>query len=207
MATDNFLDKKSVLGLAERVPMCPPETIVFADSIQWGGVSLLNKNQHQYSENISAINVSNREMIRKLAIGQSIACKIKINAEQEILPLFLVSKTKDASASNSTTYITKGTTVLNDGKIAGVIFEYIYQIIQQSTGLSRIVETLNCHVYIHDWGEHNTIHYYLMERIIKYRHARALTLSISQRTIFRTIILVIFVGESVWQQKSGSSRL
>lgn len=31
MATDNFLDKKSVLGLAERVPMCPPETIVFAD--------------------------------------------------------------------------------------------------------------------------------------------------------------------------------
>lgn len=24
MATDNFLDKKSVLGLAERVPMCPP---------------------------------------------------------------------------------------------------------------------------------------------------------------------------------------
>lgn len=146
-------------------------------------------------------------MIRKLAIGQSIACKIKINAEQEILPLFLVSKTKDASASNSTTYIIKGTTVLNDGKIAGVIFEYIYQIIQQSTGLSRIVETLNCHVYIHDWGEHNTIHYYLMERVIKYRHARALTLSISQRTIFRTIILVIFVGESAWQQMSGSSRL
>lgn len=153
MATDNFLDKKSVLGLAERVPMCPPpETIVFADSIQWGGGSLSNKNQHQYNENISATNVSNREMIRKLAIGQSIACKIKINAEQEILPLFLVSKTNGNSASGSiSTYITKGTTVLNDGKIAGVIFEYIYQIIQ-TTGLSRIVEALNCHVYIHDWG-------------------------------------------------------
>ena len=92
-------------------------------------------------------------MIRKLAIGQSIACKIKINAEQEILPLFLVSKTSETSTegSRSTTYITKGTTVLNDGKIAGVIFEYIYQTIQ-TTGLSRIVETLNCHVYIHDWG-------------------------------------------------------
>ena len=40
MATDKFLDKKSVLGLAERVPMCPPpETIVFADSIEWMGYS------------------------------------------------------------------------------------------------------------------------------------------------------------------------
>ena len=130
----------------------PPETIVFADSIQWLGNSLTNKNQHQYNENISATNVSNREMIRKLAIGQSIACKIKINAEQEILPLFLVSKTNDVSASGSIAiFITKGTTVLNDGKIAGVIFKYIYQKIQ-TTGLSRIVETLNCHVYIHDWG-------------------------------------------------------
>ena len=130
----------------------PPETIVFADSIQWLGNSLTNKNQHQYNENISATNVSNREMIRKLAIGQSIACKIEINAKQEILPLFLVSKTNTTSTSGSiSTYITKGTTVLNDGKIAGVIFKYIYQTIQ-TTGLSRIVETLNCHVYIHDWG-------------------------------------------------------
>ena len=48
MATDNFLDKKSVLGLAERVPMCPPpETIVFADSIQWGGGSFTGGNQYQ----------------------------------------------------------------------------------------------------------------------------------------------------------------
>lgn len=153
MATDKFLDKKSVLGLAERVPMCPPpETIVFADSIQWTGNSLTNKNQHQYNENISDTNVSNLELIQKLAIGQSIACKIKINAEQEILPLVLVSMTNDVSALGSiSTYITKGTTVLNDGKIAGVIFKYIYQIIK-NTGISRIVKTLNCHVYIHDWG-------------------------------------------------------
>ena len=133
--------------------MSPPETIVFADSISWVGGSLSNKNQYQYNENISTTNVSNREMIRKLAIGQSIACKIKINAEQEILPLFLVSKTNDVSASGSiATFITKGTTVLNDGKIAGVIFEYIYQRIQTSATQSRIFETLNCHVYIHDWG-------------------------------------------------------
>ena len=154
MATDNFLDKKSVMGLAELFPMCPPppETIVFADSIQWDGGSLTNKNQHQYNENISATNVSNREMIRKLAIGQSIACKIKINGKQEILPLVLVSKTTSSSSSEvSSTFITKGTTVMNDGKIAGVIFTYIYKTIQ-TTGLSRIVETLNCHVYIHDWG-------------------------------------------------------
>ena len=132
--------------------MSPPETIVFADSIQWFGSSLSNKNQHQYNENISVTNVSNRELIRKLAIGQSIACKIKINGEQEILPLFLVSKKGEILTTGSTyTHITKGTTVLNDGKIAGVIFEYIYQTIQ-TTGLSRIVETLNCHVYIHDWG-------------------------------------------------------
>lgn len=63
-------------------------------------------------------------MIRKLAIGQSIACKIKINAEQVL----------------------------------------------------------------------TITHYYLMERVIKYRHARALTLSILQRTIFRIVILVIFGG-------------
>lgn len=28
MATDNFLTKKSVLGLAERVVNCPPEILV-----------------------------------------------------------------------------------------------------------------------------------------------------------------------------------
>ena len=89
-------------------------------------------------------------MIRDLAVGQSIACQIKINGESEVLPLFLVSKT--TNSSTSATYITKGTTVLNDGKIAGVIFEYTYETISPSSGLTRIVETLNCHVYIHYWG-------------------------------------------------------
>ena len=130
--------------------MSPPETIVFADSIEWMGYSQTGGNQHQYAENISATKVSNREMIRDLAVGQSIACQIKINGESEVLPLFLVSKT--TNSSTSATYITKGTTVLNDGKIAGVIFEYTYETIPLSSGLTRIVETLNCHVYIHYWG-------------------------------------------------------
>lgn len=152
MATDNFLDKKSVLGLAERVPMCPPpETIVFADSIQWLGSSQIEGNQHQYAENISTANITNYGLLRQLAIGQSIACQIKINGGREVLPLFLVSNTNSLTGTYRIyTYITKGTTVLNDGKIAGVIFEYIYRMLQ-SVGVPTITETLNCHVYIHDW--------------------------------------------------------
>ena len=155
MATDNFLDKKSVLGLAERVPMCPPpETIVFADSIQWGGGSFTGGNQYQSFQsqfNVSQY-VSNLELIRKLTIGQSIACQIKINGEQEILPLFLVSsQPKNQLGNIRTQYITKGTTVLNDGKIAGVIFEYQYGWTSE-TSPSLVIETIQCYVYIHYWG-------------------------------------------------------
>ena len=88
MATDNFLDKKSVLGLAERVPMCTPETIVFADSIQWLGSSQTGGNQHQYAENIDTTDITNYGLLEQLAVGQSIACKIEINGELEVLPLF-----------------------------------------------------------------------------------------------------------------------
>lgn len=65
MATDNFLTTKSVLGLSERVPMCPPETIVFSDSILWAGTSLTDGsyNQHQYAENLSSSNVTNYSLI------------------------------------------------------------------------------------------------------------------------------------------------
>lgn len=153
MATDNFLTTKSVLGLAKRVVMCPPpEMITFSDNISWLGSSLSNYNQHQYADNISISNVINYELVSKLAVGQSVACQIKINGEQEILSLYL---TQHLTSSTSTTKIVqcivKGTTVLNDGKIAGVIFTYKESIIS-GTGLPRIVRTINCHIYIHNWG-------------------------------------------------------
>lgn len=154
MATDNFLDKKSVLGLAERVPMCPPpETIVFADSISWIGSSLMNYNQQQYANNIATSDITNYDLIEKLALGQCIACQIKINGEQEILPLFLAKYLNNATTTTSIQqYTAKGTTVLNDGKIAGVIFTYTKATIGATGTPQRKTITMNCHVYIHDWG-------------------------------------------------------
>ena len=153
MATDNFLDKKSVLGLAERVPMCPPETIVFADSIQWLGSSQTGGNQHQYAENIDTTDITNYGLLEQLTVGQSIACKIAINGELEVLPLFLAKYQSNVSAAISRQqYEAKGTTVLSDGKIAGVIFDYTINRITTTGTSQRITRILNCHVYIHYWG-------------------------------------------------------
>lgn len=148
MATDNFLDKKSVLGLAERVPMCPPpETIVFSDKISWVGSSLSNLNQYQYANNISILNVTNFQLVANLALGQSVACQITIQGEVETLPLFLTKRlTNSTGTTGIVQNIAKGVTVLDNGKIAGVIFTHMVTI----SGLSRT--TLSCQIYIHDWG-------------------------------------------------------
>lgn len=105
--------------------MSPPETIVFADRIQWLGSSQIEGNQHQYAENIDTTDITNYGLLEQLTVGQSIACKIKINGELEVLPLFLAKYQRNVSATiSSQQYEAKGTTVLNDGKIAGVIFDY-----------------------------------------------------------------------------------
>lgn len=105
--------------------MSPPETIVFADSIQWLGSSQIEGNQHQYAENIDTTDITNYGLLEQLTVGQSIACKIKINGELEVLPLFLAKYQRNVSATiSSQQYEAKGTTVLSDGKIAGVIFDY-----------------------------------------------------------------------------------
>lgn len=130
MATDNFLTTKSVLGLAERVVMCPPETIVFSDKIVWMGSSLTNHNQHQYADNISISNVTNYELVPNLALGQSVACQITILGEVEILPLFLTKRlTNSTSTTETIKNIAKGATVLDDGKIAGVIFTHTRKVL------------------------------------------------------------------------------
>ena len=59
--------------------MSPPETIVFADSIQWLGNSLTGGNQYQYAANLDTTDITNYDLLEQLAVGQSIACKIKIN--------------------------------------------------------------------------------------------------------------------------------
>lgn len=127
--------------------------ITFSNNVSWLGSSLSNYNQHQYNDNISLKDVTNWELIKKLALGQSVACSIKINNEQEILPLFLILKTNMASSQTQTqTYTAKGTTVLNDGKIAGVIMIYNFSKIILSSGIQQVIEKLTCHVYIHNWG-------------------------------------------------------
>lgn len=153
MATDNFLDKKSVLGLAERVPMCPPETIVFADSIQWLGNSLTGGNQYQYAANLDTTDITNYDLLEQLAVGQSIACKIKINGELEVLPLFLAKYQSGVYAGTSRQqYEAKGTTVLSDGKIACVIFNYTINKTIHVGKPQTITRILSCQVYIHYWG-------------------------------------------------------
>ena len=110
--------------------------ITFSNNVSWLGTSLSNYNQHQYNDNISLKDVTNWELIKKLALGQSVACSIKINNEQEILTLFLILKTNMASSQTQTqTYTAKGTTVLNDGKIAGVIMIYNFSKIILYSGI------------------------------------------------------------------------
>lgn len=154
MATDNFLDKKSVLGLAERVPMCPPtKTIVFADSIEWAGFSLTGGNKQQYAENINTTDITNYGLLEKLAVGQSIACEITINGELEVLPLFLAKYQNRVSGDIlSQQYEAKGTTVLSTGEIAGVIFDYTIKKSVSVGSPQMVTRILNCHVYIHFWG-------------------------------------------------------
>ena len=134
--------------------MCPPpEAIVFADSIQWLGSSQIEGNQHQYAENIDTTDITNYGLLEQLTVGQSIACKIKINGELEVLPLFLAKYQRNVSATiSSQQYEAKGTTVLSDGKIAGVIFDYTIDRITITGTSQRIMRILNCHVYIHYWG-------------------------------------------------------
>lgn len=116
------------------------------------GSSLINHNQHQYADNISTSNVTNYELVPNLALGQSVACQIEINGEVEILPLFLTKRLTDStSISETIKNIAKGATVLDDGKIAGVIFTHTKNIIR-GTGLQRTTILLSCHIYIHDWG-------------------------------------------------------
>ena len=106
----------------------PPETIVFSDSIQWLGHSLTNGNQREYNDNISSSLVTNNELVSNLALGQSVACQIKINGKVEILPLFLAERSTTQSGTIQTIKsIAKGANVLDDGHIAGVIsFLYLF---------------------------------------------------------------------------------
>ena len=92
-------------------------------------------------------------MLEQLAVGQSIACEIKINGELGVLPLFLAKYQISVSAGTfSHQYEAKGTTVLSDGKIAGVIFDYTINTTVVVGSPSKITRILNCHVYIHYWG-------------------------------------------------------
>lgn len=63
MATDNFLDKKSVLGLAERVPMCPPPEIFNWRSINWttGG-----RNQQHYIQSATINDADTIDIANKM---------------------------------------------------------------------------------------------------------------------------------------------
>lgn len=56
-----------------------------------------------------------------------------------------------SSQTQTQTYTAKGTTVLNDGKIAGVIMIYNFSKIILSSGIQQVIEKLTCHVYIHNW--------------------------------------------------------
>ena len=73
MATDNFLTKKSVLGLAERVVNCPPPEILVLDLIDgsWGGSSAGGR-YSTYVNHMTTNDLQNYQLIPKLSVGQSI---------------------------------------------------------------------------------------------------------------------------------------
>lgn len=74
-----------------------------------------------------------------------------IQGTTEILSLFLTKRLATVSSTTNTlNYVAKGTTVLDDGKIAGVIFTYTKTIIGVTGTLQKITETMNCHIYIHN---------------------------------------------------------
>lgn len=63
MATDNFLDKKSVLGLAERVPMCPPPEIFDWSSITW---SVGGRNPQHYVQSATINDADTIDIAQKM---------------------------------------------------------------------------------------------------------------------------------------------
>lgn len=72
MATDKFLTTKSVLGLAERVVLCPPEILVL-DLVdgRWHGVES-NGRWSSYVDRMTTNDLQNYQLILKLSVGQSI---------------------------------------------------------------------------------------------------------------------------------------
>lgn len=132
MATDNFLDKKSVLGLAERVPMCPPpEILVLSDDISWNfrSITTPSSKQEQYADNISLSLIENYEIVIKSAVGQNIVCKIPITISGDKYVSYLnLIKQESEVTTNLVQKITKitvnGTTRLDDYFI-GVKLQYI----------------------------------------------------------------------------------
>ena len=73
MATDNFLTRKSILGLAERVVNCPPPEMLVLNLIdgQWGGSSSGGK-WGAYVVHMTTNDLQNYQLIPKLSVGQSI---------------------------------------------------------------------------------------------------------------------------------------
>ena len=63
MATDNFLDKKSVLGLAERVPMCPPPQIFDWTRISWVNVG---RTQQHYIQSATISDADTIDIANKM---------------------------------------------------------------------------------------------------------------------------------------------
>ena len=63
MATDNFLDKKSVLGLAERVPMCPPPEIFDWSRITW---NVIGRNQQHYVQSATINDADTIDIAKKM---------------------------------------------------------------------------------------------------------------------------------------------
>lgn len=113
MATDNFLTTKSVLGLAERVAMCPPEIIdliytTFTDEE-------VNSQHHILSANITDSSVIS--LLRKLQTGQMAVLQFNSQFETGVTlvnyicaPIFKVRGT----LAPITEF--RGFSILNDGR-------------------------------------------------------------------------------------------
>ena len=121
MATDNFLTTKSVLGLAERVVMCPPEIIDLTDTTFTK--EEVSSQHYTLTANIEDSSVTS--LLRKLQIGQMAVLQFKPQFTTGVTLVYNmcapIFKTRGALASMTEFH---GFCILDDGRslyITGVL--------------------------------------------------------------------------------------
>lgn len=153
MATDNFLKKKSILGLADRVSLCQaPDTIQFPSTLSWmyAGVGTNVYKAFTTVQTADLNLISNIDIIRDLiiGIGQQINCSIPYydgdeNSSSIIIPIICQKSIETVITGTMRIFEGCGVTSLNNGCLISGYIKYTYTKINNEAK----AEKLECGTY------------------------------------------------------------